>query len=302
MRCVCKYWNTLISDPNFAKLLYTYTSPAAIIRRWHSRNFHVVEYDRIEWYERRNNPLCLNLFEVLEPNSSSSIKLDPKFEIPLPDPKSIQGTGVYVDVLSCNGLLYLSCSMDRDISLVCNPITVGTSTWINIEVDYPKNLTCVLNYSTYFNGTIHWVGIDVDGNFDTEQFQFFSNAPKGQGTGSILEFKGSIYFMYFNELLISMWMMERFGDGESWIPVYQYSVSSDRNTNSSITTSQLPSCIVYCDSENQEFRICATPWYDFKVHDKFQMVRLVPTLVPLKNIIIGDNVEVHSIYSLDNLN
>ncbi|RYR01516.1 hypothetical protein Ahy_B06g080393 [Arachis hypogaea] len=266
MRCVCKYWNTLISDPNFAKLLYTYTSPAAIIRRWHSRNFHVVEYDRIEWYERRNNPLCLNLFEVLEPNSSSSIKLDPKFEIPLPDPKSIQGTGVYVDVLSCNGLLYLSCSMDRDISLVCNPIT------------------------------------DVDGNFDTEQFQFFSNAPKGQGTGSILEFKGSIYFMYFNELLISMWMMERFGDGESWIPVYQYSVSSDRNTNSSITTSQLPSCIVYCDSENQEFRICATPWYDFKVHDKFQMVRLVPTLVPLKNIIIGDNVEVHSIYSLDNLN
>ncbi|RYR01535.1 hypothetical protein Ahy_B06g080420 [Arachis hypogaea] len=32
-RCVCKHWNTFISNPNFAKLLFTYTPPAIMIRR-----------------------------------------------------------------------------------------------------------------------------------------------------------------------------------------------------------------------------------------------------------------------------
>ncbi|RYR52026.1 hypothetical protein Ahy_A06g026952 isoform C [Arachis hypogaea] len=75
-RCVCKYWNTFISNPNFGKLLFTYTPPAIMIRRrCYSRIFHLVEYDRIEWHERRNNLFCLSLFEVLEPNNSSNKKL-----------------------------------------------------------------------------------------------------------------------------------------------------------------------------------------------------------------------------------
>jgi len=119
-RCVCKHWNTLISDPNFAKLLFTYTPPATMIRHCHSRIFHLVEYDRLEW---KNNPFCLSLFEVLEPNNSSSIKLHPKFEIPLPIPKSFQSKRVYVNVHSCNGLFHMRWSIDRDISFVCNPIT-----------------------------------------------------------------------------------------------------------------------------------------------------------------------------------
>ncbi|XLR68008.1 hypothetical protein S83_018680, partial [Arachis hypogaea] len=116
--CVCKHWNTLISDPNFAKLLFTHTLPATMIRSFHSRIFHLVEYDRIEWRERRNDSF---VFEVLDPNNNSSIK--PKFEIPLPNSNSIQGTRVYVDVLSCNGLFYLSGAKYINISLVCNPIT-----------------------------------------------------------------------------------------------------------------------------------------------------------------------------------
>ncbi|RYR01559.1 hypothetical protein Ahy_B06g080452 [Arachis hypogaea] len=70
-----------------------------------------------------NNPFCLSLFVVLEPNNSSSIKLHPKFEIPLPIPKSFQNKRVYVDVHSCNGLFHMRWSIDRDISFVYNTIT-----------------------------------------------------------------------------------------------------------------------------------------------------------------------------------
>ncbi|XLS60808.1 hypothetical protein HN51_015036 [Arachis hypogaea] len=187
----------------------------------------------------------------------------------------------------------------HDHRIVIQMHTVGTSTWKNIEVDYPKHLIYVFEHPTYFNGALHWIGRDVDRNatiwtfnFDTEQFQFFSNTPKGQGKGSIVDFRSSLCFMYFNELLVSMWMMERYGVGESWTPIFQYS----------ITTSQLPSCIAYHDCENQEFWIVGTPWHDIKVHGKFQMVHHVPTLIPLKNIIIGDNVKIQNIYLLDNLN
>ncbi|XP_020961422.1 putative F-box protein At1g53360 [Arachis ipaensis] len=222
-----------------------------MIRPFHSRIFHLVEYDQIEWRKRRNNPF---VFEVLDPNSNSSIKLDPKFEIPLPNSKSIQGTRVYVDVLSCNGLFYLSGAKYRNISLVCNPITgefiklpknpsilklckkicwgfgfhpktnqykvmrihifehdhsmvvemhtVGTSTWINIEVDYPKYLINLYNYCTYLNGALHWTGKDVDENvsiwafnFDTERFQSFSIAPRDRDTKlTLFEFRGSLIF------------------------------------------------------------------------------------------------------------
>ncbi|XLR68003.1 hypothetical protein S83_018675, partial [Arachis hypogaea] len=123
-RCICKHWNTFISDPNFAKLLFTYTPPAIMIRQGcYSRIFHLVEYDRIEWHERRNNLFCLSLFEVLEPNNSSSKKLDPKFEIFLPNPKSIQSRRTPLHVRSCNGLFFMSSSKESDFSFVCNPIT-----------------------------------------------------------------------------------------------------------------------------------------------------------------------------------
>ncbi|XP_020982601.1 F-box protein At1g47340-like [Arachis duranensis] len=341
-RCVCKDWNILISDPNFAKLLFTRTLPATMIRPFRSRIFRLAEYDPIEWHERRNNPCCCRVFDVLN-HSSSSIKLDPKFEIP--GPKPFKGRVLYIEVLSCNGLFYLSGPEYRNISLVCNPITgefirlpkipqlrkhckqihwgfgfhpktnqyklvriqmfkhdhsmvvemhtVGTLTWINIEIDYPKNLINLYETGTYLNGALHWIGLDVDGNvsiwafnFDTEKFQTFSMAPMDPDTKVIVfEFRDSLCLLYSNELLGTMWRMERYGVGESWTPIFQYSASS---------TSRLHGCIAYHDPENQEFRILlTTPWYD----DHFQIVHYVPSLIRLKDIIIGDNILVQNIYS-----
>ncbi|RYR45563.1 hypothetical protein Ahy_A07g031397 [Arachis hypogaea] len=303
-RCVCKDWNILFSDLNFAKLLFTRTLPATMIRPFRSRIFRLVEYDPIEWHERRNNPCCCRVFDVLN-HSSSSIKLDPKFEIPLPGPKSLKGRELYIEVLPCNGLFYLSGPEYRNISLVCNPIT---GEFIRLPKIPPLLKHCKQIHwgfgfhpktnqykltGTYLNGALHWIGVDVDGNvliwgfnFDTEKFQTFSVAPMDPDTKVILfEFRDSLCLLYSNELLGTMWRMERYGVGESWTPIFQHSASS---------TSQLHGCIAYHDPENQEFRILlTTPWYD----DHFQIVHHVPSLIRLKDIIMGDNVLVQNIYS-----
>ncbi|RYR01558.1 hypothetical protein Ahy_B06g080451 [Arachis hypogaea] len=73
------------------------------------------------------------------------------------------------------------------------------------------------------------------------------------------------------KLLVSMWMMERYEVGESWTPIFH--------------------CIAHHNCENQKFWIFGTTWYDIKIYGKFQMVHHVPTLIPLKNIMGGDNVK-----------
>ncbi|RYR01544.1 hypothetical protein Ahy_B06g080435 [Arachis hypogaea] len=167
----------------------------------------------------------------------------------------------------------MSWSKDRDISLVCNPITgefirlpehpsifkpyeceiswgfgfhpktnqykvmrmyifkhghpmvvemlrVGISTtWINIEVDYPKNLIYMSIYGIYLNGALHWIGKDIVGksiwtfNFDTERFQSFSLPDQGLEI-SIFEVRSFLCLIYFDEP-VTIWMMERYGVRES---------------------------------------------------------------------------------------
>ncbi|QHO24921.1 F-box protein interaction domain protein [Arachis hypogaea] len=152
-------------------------------------------------------------------------------------------------------------------------------------------------YSLALNGALHWIGMDVDGNtsiwafnFDTEKFQSFSMVPMDQGTRpGIFDFRGFLYLIYLNELLVTMWMMKKYGVGESWIPIL---VSSDRNANSFVTMSH--DFAAFHDRENKELKI-------FHTHrnNNIQMFNLVPTLIPLKDIIIGDNVEVQNIYSAE---
>ncbi|MED6110659.1 hypothetical protein PIB30_044941 [Stylosanthes scabra] len=368
-RCVCKHWNSLISDPNFAKMLFTHTATSTLIRDSESTTFHLLEYDLIEWHDRRrsNKPFCCRVYNALKPNLSSSrkiTKLDPKFKVPLE-------TGYIKPSNSCNGLLYVR-STNIGTSLVCNPITgefirlpkappimkpcqkicygfgfhqktsqykivriqtikhsddlhddggmivemhiVGTSTWINIEViDYPKNSTFLSYNSSYFNGALHWIGIDADDyasiwcfNFDTERFQSFPMPVIDADTRySLFEFRGSLCVMFCNKNVATMWMMEKYGIGESWVCIFNISVRpvSDYDhlffhpphTNSKIITSRSHGSIFYLDRGNKEFKFFYAFWFAYT----FEAIRHVPSLISLKDVIIGDNVEVLSVYSFD---
>ncbi|XLR25954.1 hypothetical protein S83_053854 [Arachis hypogaea] len=208
-RCVCKHRNTLISNPNFAKLLLTYTLPALMIRRKHSRFFHLVEYDRIEWHERKNNPFFSGVFEVLKPNSSS-IKLDPKFEIPL------LGTKVYANV----NMPLIDTKVYANVH-----VHVRICEFIRLPKHPPILKPCECEISRGFGfhpkTNQYKIGNDVDGNvsiwafdFDTERFQSFS-IPSDEGpTVGIYEFRSFLCMIYFNEP-ITVWMMKRYGVGES---------------------------------------------------------------------------------------
>ncbi|MED6110658.1 hypothetical protein PIB30_044940 [Stylosanthes scabra] len=333
---ICKHWNSLISNPNFAKMLFTYTPTSTLIGHSESTTFHLLEYDLIQWHESRrsNKPFCCSVYNALKPNLSRSRKinkLDPKFKVLLPHPESvmiIRRTRVYFKAMnSCNRDTYLQPNNSQykvmriqinkhskdhhDDGMIVEMHIVGTSTWINIEVDYPKNLTFLSWYSTYLNGALHWIGSDAHDNasiwcfnFDTERFQSFSMPEMDTRTKfSLFEFRDSLCVMYYTDNLVTMWMMEKYGIGESWVRIFHISVCSGSDhqffhppdTNSDIIASRSHSCIVYLDRDNQEFKIFEAPWFDFT----FEAIRHVPSLISLKDVIIGDNVEVLNIYSLD---
>lgn len=70
-RCVCKIWNTLISEPHFAKLQFERAPVSFVIRNLDnigvSRNLYLLECEA----------------EKFEIGSKNHVKLDPIFELPL---------------------------------------------------------------------------------------------------------------------------------------------------------------------------------------------------------------------------
>jgi len=72
-RCVCKIWNTLISEPRFAKLQFERAPVSFVIRKLDnigvSRNLYLLECEP----------------EKFEIGSKNLVKLEPIFELPLCD-------------------------------------------------------------------------------------------------------------------------------------------------------------------------------------------------------------------------
>ena len=128
-RCVCKRWRTLISDPNFARSHLTHALASFMIRanRYDpnrvSSTLHLLEYEQ-ERFDSENKQFCCFVDDLVEPNRNRHMKLEPTFELPLcDDPKSVMEKRSFAVVNSCNGFLCLCDPKDRDLLVVCNPIT-----------------------------------------------------------------------------------------------------------------------------------------------------------------------------------
>ncbi|CAL0315884.1 unnamed protein product [Lupinus luteus] len=146
-RCVCKTWNSLISDPYFAKLHFKRAPFGVMIRtndpKRVSRTLHLLDYQEPEKFGSCDQQFCFCEDNSLKPDCDSHVKLEPKFKLPLRDAKLVlaerdeAGNGrrkrtyiackprddKFAVVNSCNGLICLCDLRDREPLVVCNPVT-----------------------------------------------------------------------------------------------------------------------------------------------------------------------------------
>ncbi|KAK7276796.1 hypothetical protein RIF29_17942 [Crotalaria pallida] len=94
-KCVCKSWNTLISDPRFAKLHFKRAPVSVMIRtngpKRVSRALHLLEYEP-EKFHRSNygdDFCCCDVDGMYKPECNRHVKLEPKFKLPLRDAKLV---------------------------------------------------------------------------------------------------------------------------------------------------------------------------------------------------------------------
>ncbi|KAF1864164.1 hypothetical protein Lal_00048729 [Lupinus albus] len=146
-RCVCKSWNTLISDPYFAKLHFK-TAPFGVMIRTNdpkrvSRTLHLLEYEETEKFCSSDQQFCFCEDNSLQPDCNGHLKLQPKFKLPLRDAKLVLAerdqanngrrkrtyiackprVDKFAVLNSCNGLICLCDLRDIDPLVVCNPVT-----------------------------------------------------------------------------------------------------------------------------------------------------------------------------------
>lgn len=203
--------------------------------------------------------------------------------------------------------------------------TLGTPTWRNVRVDDPTFTTEKLTFPTHVNGALHWIRFefDYDGsetsilsfNFESERFQTLPSPPgvfehydSRYSMVSMGELRESLYICdakpRFNS--INIWIMKKYGIGKSWTKVFKIDQSdADRWPNGlylpvkhfKIGAGMLMyhscNCFIYCESKGYEFKF-------YKVRgtkSKFEAITLIPSLISLKDVVKGDNVEVLNVHS-----
>ncbi|AES94075.1 putative F-box domain-containing protein [Medicago truncatula] len=152
-RCVCKIWNTLISEPHFAKLQFERAPVSFVIRNLDnigvSRNLYLLECEAEKFEIGSKNHVKLDpIFELpLCKDISSRDKNDAKFYKVIKKKKSkiryftlTSSRDKFGIVNSCNGLLCLSETSIGSPLVICNPVTreftilpelTTTSDWFN---------------------------------------------------------------------------------------------------------------------------------------------------------------------------
>jgi F-box interacting protein len=207
--------------------------------------------------------------------------------------------------------------------------TLGTPSWRNVEVD-PQVSNSRLKYPTYLNGVIHWIRFEGRNRsrsilcfcLESERLQSFPSPPHVFRNHNIIsrnerirmgESRGLLYICDASSFHdVTMWVMNEYGVGESWTKVYNIdtSISSmgrpDKHYGlcwplkhfehgASMLLYHSCNCLIYYEPEKYGFKV-------FRIHgtdsESFQIFPHTPSLISLKDVVKGDNIEVLSIYSM----
>ncbi|XP_045811049.1 putative F-box protein At1g53550 [Trifolium pratense] len=210
--------------------------------------------------------------------------------------------------------------------------TLGSPSWRNVEVD-PRISILSLEYPTCVNGVFHWIKLDGQQRsilcfcFESERLQPFPSPPHvfenhnneihDNRRISMGELKGFIYICDLNFSLVTMWVMNEYGIEESWTKAYNIETSFNSRSYSfswrhgfcwpvkpfeegaSIFLYHSRNCLIHCEPEK-----CEPEKYRRKVFQirgacsaLIDVIPHIPSLISLKDVVKGDNIEVLSIHS-----
>ena len=196
------------------------------------------------WDELKNNH---NILFICNPMTEGYIELPP-----LPATKCIFGFGVSklsqqykvlcVESKSLSCHIYTLGGGDLWRSIMQPPQAVPVTRLYSKRSQSPK----LLDYALFFNGNLHWLVSDYKKNFliccfdlETELFKSFSIPPSPSEEGFTTRFHGT-YRIYIlkgrlclcdntDDLVVVIWMMEDYGDTNSWLKEYEFSFQLSPN-------------------------------------------------------------------------
>ncbi|XP_024639165.1 F-box protein At3g07870 [Medicago truncatula] len=203
--------------------------------------------------------------------------------------------------------------------------TLGTTSWRNVEVD-PQISFSSLKYPTCVNGALHWIRFEGQQRsilvfcFENERLQSFPSPPHVFGNHNVFccrpismgELKGFLYICDPTFISnVSMWVMNEYGIGESWTKIYNIDTSFnplDRvprgyglswpikhfEEGAAILSYHSSNCFTYYEPEKYGFKV-------FRIHGSrinyFEVIPHIPSLISLKDVLKGVNIEVLNIHS-----
>ncbi|AES95608.1 F-box protein interaction domain protein [Medicago truncatula] len=214
----------------------------------------------------------------------------------------------------CDGWCYKS-----DV-MVVEMHTLGTATWRNVEVDPMFSFTR-LGSPTCVNGALHWINYDDKNktrsilcfNFESEKFQSFPSPPHPHHKRlsiTMVELKGFLYICESTVNSCVVWLMKKYGIGESWTRVFCSDnfngiplcfglcrpVKHFENGGGALLIQNSYSCdsFIYYEPETRVFKVysvdgAVSPWFELFPHS--------PGLISLKDVVKGGNIEVQNVYS-----
>jgi len=207
--------------------------------------------------------------------------------------------------------------------------TLGTPSWRNADVDPQISIGSDLRlcYPTCVNSAIHWIRFRGQERsilcfcLENERLQSFPSPPVFQNymngfrhneSMHMGELRGLLYicdtssFRYF-----AMWVMNEYGIGKSWTKVYNIDTfvgPPDSHlsrpglqhygfcwpVNPAILLYKSRNCLYYYEPEKHGFKV-------FQIHgtssEFVEIIPHVPSLISLKDVVKGDNIEVLNIHS-----